>query len=64
MLFRSGSVALTYNTEAGSGYAVQAGVAGSVFGGDHFTLGVDTEKGGSGAVPRSTIFKFDYWFAY
>jgi hypothetical protein len=59
-----GSMALTYNTEAGAGYAFAAGLATSIFGPDHLSLGINLEKGGSSAVPHSTIFRLNYWSAY
>lgn len=58
------SLAYTYNTDAGPGYALGIGFATSLFGADHLTAGWSTEKGGNSAVPRSTRYWLRYWLAY
>lgn len=59
-----GALALTWNTDAGAGYGLALGVAGRLLGSDHLTIGLSTDKGGSGAVARSTRMGLQYWRAF
>lgn len=59
-----GSLALTWNTDTGAGYGLALGLAGRVSGADHLSLGISTDKGGSGTVPRSTRLGLQYWRAF
>ncbi|MEN3110782.1 tetratricopeptide repeat protein [Uliginosibacterium paludis] len=58
------SLALTWNTASGAGYGLTLGAAGRVSGADHLAVGLSTDKGGSGAVARSTRMGLQYWRAF
>lgn len=58
------SLALTYNTDAGAGYAFGIGLAGRLEGPDHLAATLSSEQGASSGTPRSTRISLRYWRAY
>lgn len=58
------SLALTYNTGSGAGYALGLGLAGRLEGADHLSASIQSEQGSNSATPRSTRLALRYWRAY
>ncbi len=58
------SVARTWNTSSGPGYDVSAGIAGSVFGGDHLNFGIHYDKAGSTSDGTVRVIGFTYRLHY
>ena len=58
------SLALTYSTGTGIGYAVMGGFARSLLGRDRLATGFTTEKGASGSSQQNTTVGIRYWMAY
>lgn len=58
------SAALTYNTDAGKGYALGIGLAGRLEGADHLSVGFSSDQGANSATPRSSRINLNYWRAF
>jgi len=58
------SAAITYNTDAGKGYAFSVGLAGHLDGPDHLAASFSSDQGVNSGTPRSTHINLHYWRAF